>query len=273
MKRLYKRLIAIIGVIITFTGIAVMQKIGDTVDKANPTEVIKKVTDKVNKSVKKTPQPQEQNSFVEKLTGEEQSSTRDGAVKYGATFVMGDLDSLGRATSAHILVSDAQEPGTNGVKRDEKITVDPAGWGNYKINKKWANDRTHLVGWQFSGINNDTRNLVPATTYLNRGVEGTGMSQSNPDGMLYYEMQLDSWLATHPNFKLDLYVKPTYEGSGKTAKEVYMQWVGVDRNGQTIPIQIGGHSKTIKDDYMGVTLKNESPSYVVDYQTGQVKGK
>ena len=102
------------------------------------------------------------------LTGNEASSTTVGSVNYGATFVLGDLDSLGRATYAHIRVKDAQEPDRNGVKRPQRILTNPAGWSN--PNK--TNDRTHLVGYQFSGVNDDPRNLVTATAYLNRGEIG-----------------------------------------------------------------------------------------------------
>ncbi|ETJ96583.1 hypothetical protein HMPREF1880_00817 [Streptococcus agalactiae] len=44
-------------------------------------------------------------------------------------------------------------------------------------------------------MNNVPENLVTMTKYLN-----TGFSENNPDGMLYYENRLDSWLANHKNF-------------------------------------------------------------------------
>ena len=68
----------------------------------------------------------------EQLLGNVKSSTTEGSVNYGATFVMGDLDHLKRATYAHIRVKDAQEPGSNGIKRPERITTNPAGWTNKK---------------------------------------------------------------------------------------------------------------------------------------------
>lgn len=211
-------------------------------------------------------QPAEQTGVIPKLTGNESSKTA-----YGATFVMGDLDSFGRATYAHILVSDAQEPGSNHVKRDEHINASPAGWHNYKINNKfWAYNRTHLVGWQFSGINDDTRNLVSATAWVNKAKEANGLDASNPEGMLYYENQLDSWLANHPNYKLDYYVRPNYNGSENFPRSIYMQWVGVDSNGNTLPININGKSQQLSGDYYGVTLENVSPSFTFDYTNGQI---
>lgn len=200
--------------------------------------------------------------FAERLTGTESSKTT-----YGATFIMGELDNLGRSTYAHILVRDSEEPSQNGVKRDERINVDPTGWKNYRVGENWAFNRTHLVGWQFSGVNDDTRNLVIGTSYVNKGTDDKGSKQDNPDGILYYEQQLDSWLANHPNFSLDYYVKPIYEGNELAPRKIYMQWVGVDADGNTLPIEIGGKSYTIKDDYRGVVLDNTSPSFKFDYTT------
>lgn len=213
------------------------------------------------------------NHFVPHLTGQEKSSTSEGAAKFGATIVLGDLDQLGRSTFSHILVKDSQEPGTHGIKRNERINVNPAGWANYKINGYWANNRLHLVGYQFSGLNDELRNLVTGTAMLNKGTEGNGTDQSNPKGMLYYEQRLDSWLANHPHYALDYYVKPIYEGDGKVVKHIYMQWVGIDQKGQTIPIRIGGKSKRVKYDYEGVVLDNVSPSLKIDYETGQIVRK
>ena len=216
--------------------------------------------------------------FVERLTGTEVSSTDEngnplGSAQWGATFLLGDLDVYGRATWGHILVSDAQEPGQNGLAREGKITVDPADWKNYKLNGSWVNDRTHTVGFQFGGVNSDKRVLTTAGAYLNRGTAGSGSNQDNPDSMLYYEQRLDSWLATHPNFKLDLYVQPIYEGTSGVVRQMYMQWIGIDNNNETIEINIGGHSIVDGNGYSYVVLDNVFPDYNIDYQTGQVTQK
>ena len=211
--------------------------------------------------------------FVEKLSRVEGSNAREeaGAEQWGATLIYGEVDAKGRATWAHIRLSEDQAPGQNGQKRPPKITTDPVGWKNYHVEKKfWAYDRTHLVGYQFSGVNNEVRNLTIGTGYLNRGVEKTGgMDQGNEDGMLFYEQRLDSWLALHPNYDLDYYVKAIYEGENVVPSKIYMQWVGVDENNQTIPIQIDGKSKNLYEDYWGVTLDNVSPSYTINYETAE----
>ena len=186
------------------------------------------------------------------LTGSEPSSTTIGSVNYGATFIMGDLDQYGRATYAHIRVTDAQEPGSNGVKRPERILTNPAGWSN----PRRTNDRTHLVGYQFSGVNDDPRNLVTATAYLNRGVKKSGSNEKNPDGMLYYEQILDDWLRDNPDKSLDLYVQPNYDGDNLIPVSITMRWVGVTANGALVPIETGGHA-TSEGEMRTVTLENK----------------
>lgn len=208
---------------------------------------------------------------IEPLAQGIKSNTTDGSVKYGATMVMGDLDTLGRSTYAHIQVTDSQEPGQNGEKRNERINIDPAGWKNYKLNGQWINDRLHLVGYQFSGLNDEPRNLVTGSAYLNRGTEGKGSDAKNEESMLYYEQQLDNWLRLHPNYKLDYYVAPQYEGNNKVPTSIYMQWVGLDQNNNQIAIKIGGKSKQIQGEIYGVTLENKTPSYTLDHATGQYK--
>ena len=211
------------------------------------------------------------NEPVTTLSSYDVSNTTEGAAQFGAIVKFGDLDYKGRPTFAHIRLSDAHEPGSNGIKRPDKIKTDPEGWRNYKVQKQWVYDRTHLVGWQFSGIQDDPRNLVIGTRYLNRGTNGNGTDAKNPDSMLYYEQQLDNWVALHPNYTLDLYVQPIYHGKEMVPRGIYMQWVGVDNNDNTIQIKLGGHSGPVGDgDVYGVVLLNESDAYTIDYTTGQV---
>ena len=197
------------------------------------------------------------------------SNTEEGSVKHGAILVLGSRDFAKRPTEAHIQLSDAQEPGQNGETRAERLTTRPKGWNNHKRNGNWVYDRSHLVGYQFSGLNDEPRNLFTGTAYLNRGVEMKGTDAKNPNAMLYYEQELDNWLRLHPNYKLDYYVRLVYEGNENIPRFVYMQWVGIDQSGQTIEIKIGGNSQSVGENANAVLLENASPSFSVDYNTGE----
>lgn len=155
--------------------------------------------------------------------------------------VMQPLDHLRRAVDSHIQLSNDEEPT---VKRAPSLSYNPVGWHNFKMyygygsKSAWLMARGHLVGYQFSGLNDEPRNLVPETAWMNSG-NYSGMDQGNSDSMLYYENQLDNWLALHPNYRLDYQVTPLYSGDELLPREVRLAYVGYDQNGQTIEIRFG----------------------------------
>ncbi|MBO3837801.1 DNA/RNA non-specific endonuclease [Streptococcus suis] len=181
---------------------------------------------------------------------------------------LGELDSLNRPTYAHIQLRDQDEP----TLTRETLTYNPVGWFNYKVpyngKKTWLMNRGHLVGYQFSGLNNEARNLVTMTAYLNTGAL-SGANDSNPEGMLYYENRLDSWLALHPNYWLDYKVTPVYQDDELVPRQVILQYVGIDSEGQALQISLGGE-KEVVDNYgiTTVTLENVSPLAEINYETG-----
>ncbi|GAO99220.1 DNA/RNA non-specific endonuclease [Fructobacillus ficulneus] len=185
--------------------------------------------------------------------------------------VLGNLDSLGRATFSHIQLQDKDEPKA----KRTTLTYNPVGWHNFKFyygagaKKAWLMNRGHLVGYQFSGINDEARNLVPETAWFNAG-NYTGMNDGNPDSMLYYENRLDSWLSNHPNYWLDYQVTPLFTGDELVPRQVELAYVGLDANGQPLTIQLGSAKEST--DAAGVThvtLDNSSPNAQIDYATGR----
>lgn len=104
------------------------------------------------------------------------------------------------------------------------------------------------------------------TKYLN-----TGFSDKNPLGMLYYENRLDNWLAIHPNFWLDYKVTPIYQNDELVPRQVVLQYVGIDQNGELLQIKLGGNKESV--DHYGITsvvLDNVSPLAALDYRTGML---
>ncbi|HEM3651474.1 TPA: DNA/RNA non-specific endonuclease [Streptococcus suis] len=185
--------------------------------------------------------------------------------------VLGEFDNLGRATSAHIQLQDKDEPKK---RREPKIKYNPVGWHNYKLaygnqgKKSWLFNRGHLIGYQFSGLKDEGKNLVPLTAWTNSG-HYKGTNSNNSEGMLYYEKRLDSWLATHPNFWLDYQVKPIYTGNELMPRQVVLQYVGLDESGNLINIQFSGSKESV--DSNGITtvvLENYSKNATIDYLKG-----
>ncbi|HHT7738221.1 DNA/RNA non-specific endonuclease [Streptococcus suis] len=185
--------------------------------------------------------------------------------------VLGEFDTLGRATSAHIQLQDKDEPKK---RREPRIKFTPVGWHNYKITygnqgkKSWLFNRGHLIGYQFSGLTDEGKNLVPLTAWTNSG-NYKGTDDSNFESMLYYENRLDSWLANHPHFWLDYKVTPIYSGDELIPRQISLQYVGLDESGKLININLGSPKESV--DGYGITtviLDNYSKNATIDYLKG-----
>ena len=154
--------------------------------------------------------------------------------------VLGDLDKLERSTSAHIQLNIKDKPKA---KREPKISVDPVGWHNYKMpiddsgsgKEAWLMNRGHLVGYQFSGLDNELRNLTPMTALLNTG-SLSDKDSANQTAMLFYENNLADWINAHPNDWLDYKVTPIYEGDELIPRKIELQYAGIKSDGTLMKI-------------------------------------
>lgn len=187
---------------------------------------------------------------------------------------LGELDTKSRATYAHIQLKDSDEPKK---KREPKLKFDPVGWHNYKFyygdgtKEAWLMNRGHLVGYQFSGLNDEGRNLVPMTAWLNTG-SFTGTDDKNQSSMLFYENGLDSWLANHPNYYLDYKVTAVYKDDELIPRQIELQYVGIDQDGKLLEIKLGSSKEKI-DQYSvtHVALDNVSANAEINYADGTAK--
>ena len=192
-------------------------------------------------------------------------------------FVMSPKDSLGRATNAHIQVSLSSEPSQNEITRPQTITYNPIGWHNYKmnyrengkINSAWLMNRGHLVGYQFCGVNDDGRNLVPETSWFNSG-DYNSINENNSKAMIWFETRLEAWLRQSNGDFLDYEVTPLYNGNNLLPDRIELRYIGISANGHiTIPLNFGNSLETT--DASGVTrviLDNVSPNAIINYSTG-----
>ena len=182
--------------------------------------------------------------------------------------VLGKLDNLGRATGSHIQLKESETPK---VQRSQWLTVRPSGWHNYKFRYQgrttWLFNRGHLVGYQFCGLNNEPRNLITETQYMNQGAV-THMDDSNAKAMLFYENRLRSWMRSHYNNSLDYSVVPVYKGSELVPRGVRLTFVGYTTRGKRQRINMA----TSRIKYSGkvgqVYLPNSTPVAKINYMTG-----
>ena len=95
----------------------------------------------------------------------------------------GELDELGRCTDVEAVVGPETLPQTS---RESIGDIRPSGWHTVRydelIESKYLYNRCHLIAYEFSGVNKDTRVLITGTRYL------------NIEGMLPFENQITSYI-------------------------------------------------------------------------------
>lgn len=181
------------------------------------------------------------------------------------------LDKYKRAQGSHIQLDKWQLPKR---KRSPYLTVRPSGWHNYKYyydgKTGWLFNRGHLVGYQFCGLDQDIRNMITQTAYVNQG-SLKGMDDNNSKGQLFYENRLAYWIKSHPQDKLDYAVIPLYHGKELVPRQIKFYFVGFNKHGKKIRVNgIDGLTR-YKGEEGYLTLDNISPNAEIDYKTGRAQ--
>ena len=162
----------------------------------------------------------------------------DGLLKEESFEEYGSLDKYGRCTTATACLSTDTQPG-NGEARGDISSVHPSGW---RSGEGW--ERCHLIGWQLSGENDNARNLVTGTHYM------------NVSGMLPFENDVEWYISETGNHVL-YEVTPVYEGKNLICSGVQMQAESVEDKGKGISFN--------------VFCFNVAPGKTIDYKTGETK--
>lgn len=132
----------------------------------------------------------------------------------GAWQSYGNLDSLNRATDANAMLNQSLMP----TAKREPLYWDPTGWHNKRISGGWLYNRSHLIGYQLTGQNNNPKNLI------------TGTQELNVSGMLPYENEVADYLKESSNNYVRYRVKPVFKGNELLARGVQMEAKSVDSN-------------------------------------------
>ncbi len=159
-----------------------------------------------------------------------------------------ELDSLGRCGPAYANISRKTMP-ADGVKRESISSVYPTGWKNkaYKglVEGDYLYNRCHLIGWQLGAENDNEKNLITGTRYL------------NVQGMLPFENMIADYLHEKINKKNHvLYrVTPIYENENLVASGVQMEAYSVEDEGRGICFNI--------------YTFNVQPGITINYENGE----
>ena len=164
----------------------------------------------------------------------------DSAYKSYETY--SPLDTLGRCgvciASIGTDIMPTEERGSIG-------SVKPTGWQTAKydfVDGKYLYNRCHLIGFQLTGENANTGNLI------------TGTRSMNTQGMLPFENMVADYVKETKNHVL-YRVTPVFEGDNLVASGVLMEAVSVEDEGRGI--------------MFCVYCYNVEPGVVIDYKTGK----
>lgn len=152
-----------------------------------------------------------------------------------------ELDNLGRCGVVYACIGTDLMPTE---ERGEIGSVKPTGWQTIKydvVDGKYLYNRCHLIGFQLSGENANTKNLITGTRYM------------NVEGMLPFENMVADYVKETGNHVM-YRVTPIFEGDNLLANGVQMEAESVEDNGEGI--------------LFNVYCYNVQPEIAIDYATG-----
>ena len=153
-----------------------------------------------------------------------------------------ELDDLGRCGPAYANLSKDTMPDS---ERGPMGSLKPSGWHTVKYNDliegNYLYNRCHLIGYQLAGENDNMKNLMTGTRYL------------NVQGMLPFENTIREYIKSTGNHVL-YRVTPVFGDDNLVAYGVTMEGCSVEDNGDGI--------------CFFVYLYNVQPGIIIDYLTG-----
>jgi len=161
------------------------------------------------------------------------------SIKKGAWQHYGNLDRLNRVTTADAMLNKRLMPHAE----RQPLYVNPTGWHNKRGHGGWLYNRSHLIGYQLTGQNNNLKNLM------------TGTRSLNAPGMEKYENQVASYLRSSRSHYVRYEVKPVFAGNNLLANGVEMQ-----------AESIGSHAIRFN-----IYIFNVQPGFRLNYRTGTSK--
>ena len=153
-----------------------------------------------------------------------------------------ELDKLGRCGVTYACVGVEIMPTED---RGNIGQVKPTGWVTAKydfVDGKYLYNRCHLIGFQLTGDNANTSNLITGTRYL------------NVQGMLPFENMVADYVKETENHVL-YRVTPIFDGDNLVASGVQMEAWSVEDDGEGI--------------CFNVYCYNVQPGVKIDYATGE----
>lgn len=156
----------------------------------------------------------------------------------------GDLDSLKRCTVTMACIGRDLMPTED---RGDIANVKPTGWVQHRYDSSlveggWIYNRSHLIGFQLTGENDNKQNLITGTRFF------------NVKGMLPFENMVADYLKD-VNGHVLYRVTPIFEGDDLLARGVLMEALSMEDDGEGV--------------CFNVFVYNAQPSIEFNYATGE----
>ena len=155
--------------------------------------------------------------------------------------VYSELDSLGRCGVAYANICRELMPTE---RREDIGHIKPTGWQSVRydnVEGKSLYNRCHLIGFQLAGENDNEKNLITGTRYM------------NVEGMLPFENLVADYVKETGNHVL-YRVTPVFVGEELVARGVQMDAMSVEDGGAGV--------------FFNVYAYNVQPDIGIDYATG-----
>lgn len=155
-----------------------------------------------------------------------------------------ELDSLGRCGYVMACVGQEMMPTE---ERGDIGHIKPTGWVQKKYDTSLVSggmlyNRCHLIGFQLTGENDNERNLITGTRYMNW------------DGMVEFENMIADYVKETGNHVM-YRVTPMFYQNELVARGVHMEAYSVEDNGEGISFNVYAY--------------NVQPGITIDYATGE----
>ncbi len=191
------------------------------------------------------PVPAEHESFyfvndnVPSFTDAEKSRALEGYF-----IELSELDSYGRVGVAMACFDYAHMP----TEERGSLKTNPTGWVNKRYDSAivpggWIYNRSHILGYQLSGLNDEPRNLMTGTRNFNAG----------KDSMVTFENMVADHMKEHKDHSVLYRVTPDFHGNNLLAHGVQMESDCIDCDDSA--------------DF-NVYIRNQQKGITIDYATG-----
>lgn len=158
-----------------------------------------------------------------------------------------EWDNLGRSGVAFANVCKEIMPKEREERGEIGSVKDLSGWVQKRydnlIKDKYLYNRCHLIGWQLAGENDNKKNLITGTRYL------------NTEGMLPFENQVAEYIEKNKNNHVLYRVTPIFKENNLLASGVQMEAWSVEDEGKGV--------------HFNVYCYNVQPGIEIDYETGE----